>query len=198
MLDERFMYLAAFLIAWGGYSYIQDLRKDAAKPNLVTWFLWSVAPLIAFSAQIQASVGPAAFLTLMVGLCPLAVFIAGLRRGTFRPTRFDMLCGSASVVALVLWQLTGNGSVAVALSVVADGLAAAPTIKKAYQDPTSESPFLFMLFAVSALIALLTIKTWTFEAAGFSVYILLLYITLYTLVKTEVGIRLARTEPQKS
>jgi hypothetical protein len=183
------MYLAVLLIVWGAYSYIKDMYHSTTKPNLVTWFLWSLAPMIAFAAQIQAEVGPAAFLTLMVGLCPLAVFIAGLRKGEFRPTGFDMLCGSASIVALVLWQLTGSGTVAVALSIVADSLAAAPTLIKAYKDPQSESPFLFILFAISAAISLLVLDTWNLETAGFSAYIFALYITLFTFVKFEPGKR---------
>jgi hypothetical protein len=183
MLDERFMMVAVGLIGWGAYTYIRDMYQAATRPNLVTWFLWSLAPMIAFAAQLRAGVGSAAFLTLMVGLCPLAVFIAGLKKGDFRPTRFDLLCGSMSVVALVLWQLTGSGTLAVTLSIIADGLAAMPTLFKAYKDPASESPFLFALFAVSAALTLLTLKTWSLESAAFSAYILLLYVTLFVLVK---------------
>jgi len=198
MLDERFMYAAVLLIVWGAYSYIKDMFRSDTKPNLVTWFLWSLAPMIAFAAQLQADVGPAAFLTLMVGLCPLAVFIAGLRKGDFRPSRFDLLCGAASIVALVLWQLTGNGALAVMLSIAADGLAATPTLVKAYKDPDSESPFLFILFAISAAVTLLTLNAWSLEAAGFSAYILVLYATLFVFVKFELGLSQStelQTEP---
>lgn len=187
MINEQFMYLAVLLIVWGAYAYIKDMYQSDTKPNLVTWFLWSVAPMIAFVAQVQAGVGPAAFLTLMVGLCPLAVFIAGLKKGEFRPSRFDLVCGGASVVALILWQITGSGALAVALSITADGLAATPTLIKAYKDPRSESPFLFALFAISAAITLLTLTAWTLESAGFSAYILALYVTLFIVVKFEVG-----------
>ncbi len=193
MLDTRWIYLAGALISWGAYAYIKDIYRSGTRPNLVTWFLWSVAPLIAFAAQLQSGVGPAAFLTLMVGLCPLAVFVAGLKKGEFRPSRFDLLCGGASLIALVLWQITGSGALAVALSILADGLAATPTIFKAYKDPSSESPFLFMLFAVSAAITLLTLKHWGLESAGFSVYILTLYVALFSLVKFELGLRGKRT-----
>ena len=199
MLDGRLMYVAVLLIVWGTVSYVKDMYHSGTRPNLVTWFLWSLAPLIAFAAQMQARVGAAAVLTLMVGLCPLVVFAAGLRKGTFRPSRFDLACGGASLVALVLWQLTGSGALAVALSIVADGLAATPTLLKAYKDPKSESPFLFMLFALSAVITLLTVKAWSLETSGFSLYIFTLYAVLYALVKFELGIRtkqnpLAQTE----
>ncbi len=185
MFDERIMYVAALLIGWGTYCYLRDMHSSDTRPNLVTWFLWSLTPMIAFAAQIQAKVGPAALLTLMVGLCPLAVFVAGLRKGDFRPTYFDLLCGSASLAALGLWLLTGSGTLAVGLSILADGLAATPTLVKAYREPQSESPFLFLLFAISAALTLLTIDAWNLEAAGFSVYIFVLYVILFALVKTD-------------
>lgn len=194
MLDERFMYLAALFIAWGAYSYIRDMFRAGTRPNLVTWFLWTLAPMIAFAAQLQAGVGPEAFLTLMVGLCPLAVFIAGIRKGDFRPSRFDLMCGTTSMIVLILWQATGNGALAVGLSIVADGLAATPTLIKAYKDPRSESSFLFLLFAVSAGITLMTIDHWSLESSGFSAYILALYVALFVLVKYEPGLRL-NTKP---
>lgn len=190
MLDERFLYVAVLLIVWGTYCYIRDMYRNSTSPNLVTWFLWTLAPLIAFAAQRQNGVGTEAILTLMVGLCPLAVFVAGLKKGVFRPSRFDLLCGSASLIALILWQLTGNGAVAVALSIGADGLAALPTLRKAYNDPQSESPFLFMLFAISAGLTLLTIDQWSLESSGFSIYILALYVVLFTIVKFELGSRI--------
>lgn len=135
----------------------------------------------------QAGIGATAVLTFMLGLCPLAVFIAGLKKGDFHPTRFDLLCGASSLIALILWQLTGNGALAVVLSIIADGLAATPTLIKAYNEPESESPFLFMLFALSAGVTLLAAKSWTLESIGFSAYILALYVTLYVLVRFELG-----------
>lgn len=137
MLDEKFLHIAAILLAWGAYSYIRHVLRSDTRPNLVTWFLWTLAPMIVFAAQLRSGVCSVALFTLMVGLCPLAVLVAGLKKGNFRPTKFDLACGGMSLLALMLWQLTGSGLVAVGLSIVADGAAATPTITKAYRDPRS-------------------------------------------------------------
>lgn len=192
MISEGFMYVAALLISYGTYSYIKDIYHGETRPNLVTWFLWTLAPMIAFAAQIQAGVGAAAVLTFMVGFCPLVVFVAGLRRGEFRPTRFDIICGTTSIIALLLWQLTGSGTLAVALSIIADSLAASPTVIKSYKQPRSESSFLFLLFAISATITLLTLDSWTIQNSGFSLYIFTLYVILFVLVKFELGYKISR------
>lgn len=187
MLPGWLVYPGTLLLVWGAASYIRDIFAGRARPNLVTWFLWSLAPLVAFGAQMKDGVGAQAALTLMVGLCPLAVFVAGLKKGDFRPTRFDWYCGGASLIAFAAWQLTGSGAIGVCLSIAADGLGATPTLRKAYTEPRSESPFFFALFAISAAITLLTIEHWTVQTSAFSLYILLLYVTLYSLVKFRVG-----------
>lgn len=189
MLPSWLVYPGVLLIVWGAITYIRDIRRGEVQPNLVTWFLWSLAPLIALGAELRGGVGAEAALTAAVGLCPLAVFIAGLRQGTFKPVAFDWWCGGASLVALILWQLTGNGIVGVGLSILADALGAAPTLRKSYNDPASESATFFAFFALSAGITLLTLQAWSFLNAAFSVYIFMLYIVLFTFVRTRIGER---------
>jgi hypothetical protein len=53
MLDSHFVILGAILNVIGGLSYLIDTIKGKAKPNRVTWFLWALAPLIAFTAELK-------------------------------------------------------------------------------------------------------------------------------------------------
>jgi hypothetical protein len=191
MLPSWLVYPATLLIVWGTVDYIGDIRRGRVQPNLVTWFLWALAPLIALCAQLATgNVGSEAALTATVGLCPLLVFLAGLKRGEWKPKPFDWCCGAMAILALILWQLTGSGAVGVGLSIVADALGAVPTLWKAYSHPGSESARFFALFAVSALITLVTIPQITIVTAGFSSYIFILYAVLFVLVRFRVGERL--------
>lgn len=190
MLPSWLVYPGVLLIVWGAVGYIRDMHHGRVQPNLVTWFLWSLAPLIALGAQIKAGVGAEAALAAAVGLCPLAIFIVGLKQGRFKPQPFDWWCGGASLVALVLWQITGSGAVGVSLSILADALGAAPTLRKSYLDPRSESSAFFALFTISATITLLTITQWTLLHAAFSIYIFVLYVTLFVLVQFRIGERI--------
>jgi hypothetical protein len=193
MLPNWVAYLATLLIIWGTVGYIHDIRHGRVQPNLVTWFLWSLAPLIALAAQLQAGVGAEAALAAVVGLCPLVVFLAGLSQGTFRPKPFDWWCAAMSLIALILWQITGSGIIGVMLSIVADTFGAAPTLRKSYIDPDSESHSFFALFAVSALVTLLAITHWTMVSAAFPLYIFMLYAVLFVLVRFRIGKRLGKS-----
>ncbi len=193
MISEKFILLGALLNIMGSSTYAYNTIKGKTKPNRVTWFLWALAPLIAFFAQLGEGVGLQVLMTFMVGFGPLLVLIASFlnRKAFWQITRLDIVCGVLSVVALLLWLLTGEGLIAIALSILSDLLAGIPTLIKAYLKPETEHSDVFRNGAISAAITLLTIKTWTFATYGFALYILLICLTLYGLIRFKLGKKVA-------
>jgi len=189
MIDEKFVLVGAVLNLMGSTTYAWNTLKGRTKPNRVTWFLWALAPLIAFTAQINEGVGLQALMTFMVGFGPLMIFIASFlnKKASWQITKLDITCGVLSVFALVLWAITGNGTIAIVFSILADLLAGIPTLIKSYKAPETEHSDAFRNGALSAAITLLTIQTWTFVNYGFALYILLICITLYALIRFKLG-----------
>lgn len=184
MIPEQFVFLgAAFNIA-GAVSYLIDTLKGKAQPNRVSWFLWAVAPLIAFSAQISKGVGYASLMTFLVGFNPAVIFLASFlnRKSVWKLGPFDYLCGIFSVAALVLWKITGEGNVAIFLGIVADFFASVPTIVKSYKHPETENYKVYLCGIISAAITLLVLKDWSFEFYAFAAYIALINILLTFLI----------------
>jgi hypothetical protein len=139
--------------------------------------LWALAPMIAFAAEVVQGVGLDAVLTLAVGVGPLLVVAASFLdpKAYARVTPFDAGCGVLSLIALVAWAATGRGNVAILLSILADFLAAIPTIRKAYRFPHTEHAVAFLSGVAGAAITLLTIKgeDWGFASVAFPAYIAL-------------------------
>ena len=189
MLDSKFVIFGAILNLIGSTTYVVATIRGNTKPNRISWFLWAVIPFIAFSAELSLGVGLQSLMTFMVGFGPLMVFIASFvnRKSVWRLTAFDFICGGLSVLGLVLWLLTEQGNIAIALSIVADGLAAVPTLVKSYKAPGTESSTVFLLGGVSAAITLTTIDYWTFAHWGFPLYILIINGIFYGLIKFELG-----------
>lgn len=177
MIDPRFAILGALIILTGNAAYARDTVRGNTQPNRVTWMLWALAPLIAFAAEVSQGVGLNAVLALTVGLGPLMVVVASFMdpKAYARVTPFDAGCGVLSVVALAAWAATGRGNIAILLSILADFLAAVPTIRKAYLQPHTEHAAAFLSGVVGATITLLTIKPedWSFASVAFPAYILL-------------------------
>lgn len=189
MIDERFMFVGVLLNVIGGFSYLIATIKGEAKPNKVTWFLWALAPLIAFAAEIHQGVGLQSLLTFMVGFNPLLVFIASFinKQSQWKLSSIDIICGVLSFCGLLLWYVSKVGNVAIMFSILADGLASIPTVIKSYKAPETESSTIFALGAMSATITLLTIKEWNLAHYAFPLYILFICLTLFTLIQFRLG-----------
>ena len=150
--------------------------QGRTQPNRVTWFLWALAPAIGFVAQLDAGVGLPAVLTLSIGLGPALIFASSFVNPAayWRLSRFDLSCGAVSLAAIVIWQVSGDASLAVLFAVLADLVAAVPTLIKGWSFPETENSSVFLLGAVNGVIALLTIDTWNPETWAFPVYITVL------------------------
>jgi len=75
MLNRNFIIVGALIGAAGSAAYLIDTVKGKAKPNRVSFLMLSIAPLIAFFAQINQGVGLEALMTFSTGFLPFTVFI---------------------------------------------------------------------------------------------------------------------------
>jgi len=95
----------------------------------------------------------------------------------------------------VLWIATGTGLIAIFFAIIADGLAAFPTVIKSFKFPETENWVIYFAASISALITLFTIKVWDFETFAFSLYIFLLTLMLSGLIKFRLGQRIQKSFP---
>lgn len=189
MLPEFFVIIGTLIGAAGSVAYLIDTLKGKVKPNRVSFLLWSLAPIIAFFAQIQQGVGLESMMTLSTGVLPLTVFCASFfnKQSVWKLTRFDLLCGALSLVGLALWQITRVGNIAILFSIIADGFAAIPTLIKAYRYPDTEIAWPWMASVVGVILTLLTLSSITFANSGFIIYILVLDAIIFALVQFRPG-----------
>jgi hypothetical protein len=176
MIPQQFIYLSIVCSAIGGYSYIRDTLRGKTKPNRVSFFLWSVAPLIGVAAALRAGVGWPVLPIFLAGFTPLVIFFASFanKNAYWKLTRFDYICGLFSLIALVFYFTSQSPVFTIAFSIIADLFVGIPTIVKSWKNPESESPFLYFISNIGNLIGLLIITNWTFAAYGFGIYLILM------------------------
>jgi hypothetical protein len=192
MLPDYFVIIGTLIGAAGSLAYLVNTVKGRVRPNRVTFLMWSFVPFIAFSAQIQQGVGIEALMTFSTGFLPLTVFIASFanKASEWKLTRFDVVCGILSLIGLVLWMITKVGNIAIFFSIVADALAAVPTVVKAWKYPETEIAWPWIATVSGVLLTLLTLSEFTFANCGFILYILAVNIVIYTLVRFRLGRKL--------
>lgn len=194
MINPNFVIIGVVLQVLGGWSYFLDTIKGKVKPNKVSWLLWSIAPLIAFAAMIKQGVGITALATFVVGFVPLVIFIASFfnKEAKWEIGKLDIVCGLLSVVGLILWLITKVGNIAIFFSIVADGLAAVPTIVKSYRYPETENSTVFFFGVLNSLIALLALSEWNFQSYGFPIYLFFVNFTIAGLIKFKWGLAIKK------
>jgi len=189
MLPSYFTIIGALTSATGAAAYLIDTLKGKVKPNKVSFLLWSIAPFIAFAAQIKQGVGLESLMTFSTGFFPLVIFIAAFlnKKAEWKINKFDLLCGFLSVIGLILWIITKVGNIAIIFSILADGLAALPTIVKAYKYPDTELAWPWIATSLGVVLTLLTISHLNFANSGFIIYIFIVDTLVYCLVQFRIG-----------
>ncbi|OGD08829.1 hypothetical protein A2397_05285 [Candidatus Amesbacteria bacterium RIFOXYB1_FULL_44_23] len=192
MLNENFVIVGTLIGAVGSLAYLIDTVKGKVKPNRVSFLLWSIAPFIAFAAQIKQGVGLESLMTFSTGFLPFIIFLASFvnKKAEWKLTRFDIICGVLSILGLILWLVTRVGNIAITFSILADGLAAVPTIIKAYKYPDTEIAWPWIATAFGVVLTLLTLDGLTFANSGFIIYILIVNTLIFSLVQFRIGEKL--------
>jgi len=192
MLNQNFVIIGTLIGAIGSLAYLVDTVKGKVKPNRVSFLLWSIAPFIAFAAQIKQGVGLESLMTFSTGFLPLTTFIASFanKKAEWRITKFDLICGALSIFGLILWLITKVGNIAITFSILADALAAIPTLVKAYKYPDTEIAWPWIATDFGVVLTLLTLNGLTFANSGFIIYIFAVNTLIFSLVQFRIGEKL--------
>lgn len=181
---QYLLFFGAALQLLGSLHYAKETLSARTKPNRVTWFMWSLAPLIATAAALANGVQWAVLPVFMAGFGPLLVFLSSFinKKSFWKLEKFDYLCGFFSILALILWYLTNEPNIAILFAIISDGFAAIPSLIKSWKHPETEtvSPYLATIFA--SLTSFLIIKKWSFSEYAFPVYLIIVCTTFVVFI----------------
>jgi len=189
MINSNFVYLGVLFQFVGGMSYLIDTVKGTIQPNRVSWFLFVLAPALAYFAQLQQGVGPEIWATFIVWFVPFLILIATFvnKKAVWKLSKLDLICGALSLLGLTLWAITKVGNIAIIFAMLADGLACVPTLVKSWYNPDSESDSVFLLGTINSLIGILVIQNWHFENYAFTTYMFFANLTLALVIRFRIG-----------
>lgn len=159
----------------GSLAYIRDTLAGKSKPNRVSWFLWAVVPLLGAGAALSLQADAWATVRVIVsGLVPLLVFIISFinPNAYWKLSKFDLICGVVSVLALAIWVIIGLPLISILLLALADGFAALPTLIKAWRFPETETGLTYLASLVAVILVLPSIPVWNIENSAFQIYLL--------------------------
>ncbi len=184
MLPYNFVFLSIIASGFAYFYYLRSMLRGETKPNLVSWFLWVLAPFIAVFFQLKAGAGLATFPVFMAGFGPLLVIIFALykRNSYWKATTFDYVCGAFSLLALIFYVITHNLGFSIIFAIISDFLAFFPVAKKTWIHPETENPAPYITGTFNGALSLLVITNWSFVVASYGVFLVLVNISQVVII----------------
>jgi hypothetical protein len=172
---------AAILGVLQAIPYTVDTLRGKTKPHLYTYIIWTIVTAIAFFGQVAAGGGPGAWSTGVMAALTAMFLVLCFRYGTGDVTKFDAWCLAGALFAIVPWLLTDDPMISIVLATGIDVLAFFPTIRKTYNDPTSETLISYISNLIRhplsiAALATYSISTVIYPAALLFMNVVLVYV----------------------
>jgi hypothetical protein len=165
--------LAGGIAVVAAVPYIADTVKGRTRPNVVTWFTWTLLNCIIASAALAAGAEQTAIFAAAAGVCTGIVVLVGLVKDGFsKYTGFDVVCQLLATAGIVLWRLTAVPDVAIVCAITASFVGSLPTYRHAWRRPREETWQFYVLDGLSATVACLAVAEVSFMSLGYPVFII--------------------------
>jgi hypothetical protein len=135
--------------------YVLDTVRGTTRPNLVTWFLWTLNGSILAYAQFTAGASWTLAVLVASTLSTAVVTMLAIPFGQRRYGFVDAACLAMALAAMTGWWWTENPLTAIVLGVLAEIFAVSPTIAKTYRTPSSETPITYWATTFATILSLI-------------------------------------------
>lgn len=174
MDQYTFFAIAAIALAAIRYgTYLLTIYQGKTKPHAFTWLLLGSVTAVGTFAQFDLNAGPSVWaLAFVAATC---FFIAGLAFfiGEKDYTITDWMALIVCFMAIPLWKLTNNPTLALVIVLIIDFLSYWPTIRKSYNKPQTEPPISALISGLRYVFILLAVPNPTWETLIYPFYLLL-------------------------
>lgn len=162
--------VAAALVFVGYIPYIRDVFKGKTQPHIYSWFLWAFVTSIAFALQFSGGAGSGAFVTLAAAvMCVVIIFLGFFKKNKVQIVKLDTVFLVLAFIALGLWLLAKQPVLSALLATAVDLLGFAPTIRKSWNNPHSETVSFYFLNTFRFGLAVVALQKYSVVTAAYPI-----------------------------
>lgn len=194
-MKESLAIAAALLAAVSTVPYLIDIVRRKTKPNIVTWFTWTMLTTIAGSAALAAGEPKTAMLLYGNSFCTGAVVVLGLHYGIAKFSLFDIVCQLAALLGLVLWLVFNSPTIGIVVPLAIDFVGLLPTVRHSWLKPGEETWQSFLIGVVAPVLTILSLTQYNVASLLFPLYLFLadgVIVAIVILRRKQFGISLSR------
>jgi hypothetical protein len=195
--DHQLIGIIAGVVAFAAIvPYIWDIIGGITKPNLVSYFIWTLLQSIAIVAQFQAGASWSVYFLMGSTLSCAIIFLLALTKCGYKEYGWiDATALILAVVAIGVLIFTHHPVYALLLTIFADALGAIPTVVKTRKYPYTENKFAWTLTVISAMLGILATEKLDVANLAYPVFLLaesVLILAIAVFTKTALVCRWGR------
>lgn len=172
---EIFGILSAIAILIGAGPYLKDIYNKKVQPHVLSWLGWAfITGLGASAMYAEGSTWLALIVAANTLTClTIALFSIVRKVGIFQTSKWDWIFFGLGMFGLFLWITLDMPVLALVCAILADFCFGVPTVIKTYKEPSSETPFAWIMATTSGFLSLFAIQTFTFTEVAYPIYLFL-------------------------
>lgn len=173
--QEILSVIGVLIATFSGLLYIRTILAGESKPHRVTWGGWTLVGVLGLLSSVKGGAGIGIIVAASFVLGVTAIFCLSLFPKYGKPggTKVEWIAGIIAAAALLLHPfLHYSPTVGTTIAIGADLVFLWPTLKAAWFQPETEALQPWVIGAVAETLGVVALGTFTYAAAGYSVYIL--------------------------
>lgn len=159
-MKETIAIIAALIAIVGNVPYLRDIINKRVKPHPYTWLVWSIVSCIIFFGQVAKGAGIGALPTAASEIFTIIIFFFSLQYGFRDIRKVDSVFLAISLLGLIPWLITKDPTLSVIIAVSVDLTAFAPTFRKTWERPETETPTLYSMNVLRHVLMLLSLRSY--------------------------------------
>ncbi len=163
--------VGSLLFAVGNLVYAAAIIRGKAKPNVVSWAIWSTQGALLGASFIGSGGSPTHTLVLMCDhggaiLVALILIFRAVRLKEYQQVeKLDLFCLAVALAAVGVYAVWREPVCCQGMLAIPDVIAGGLTIKKAWVAPSTEDAGTWVIFSLAGVLNLLLVQTWTLRTA---------------------------------
>ena len=175
--------IAAAAINMAGFlPYIRDIFLHKTKPERAMWWIYTVLFGVLWAAQLDAGAKWLLVSTASYVVTSLAIAVLSLKYGYGRFHKRDVLSLAVAALGIILWRLTDNPLLAIAIVAAVDFAGFWLTLYKTWYAPHSETLISWELAFFSTMLSLLSIGSLKFSLVLYPLYAIVADLLLIAII----------------
>lgn len=138
--------------------YFRDIFRGKTVPHTFTWLVWTLAVGTTCALQVAGGAGVGAWMTAVLAVVCLVIFVLSFWYGTKNITKLDIFFLILALASLGLWLVADQPILSVILVVATDIFGLAPTIRKSWHEPFSETLLMYQITTVRHALSIFALE----------------------------------------